>query len=67
MVLIEVNGEQMEQCENCGRIWDGNAQCNCLVDLFEDADDAEGAGAGADDAFVPMLDSSDDESGYEST
>jgi len=57
MVLIEVNGEQMEQCENCGRIWDGNAQCNCLVDLFEDADDA----------FVPMLDSSDDESGYEST
>jgi hypothetical protein len=29
MVQIEVDGEMMEQCENCGNIWDGNAQCNC--------------------------------------
>ena len=29
MPLIEVDGEQMMQCENCGNIWDGYAQCNC--------------------------------------
>jgi hypothetical protein len=29
MPLIEVDGEQMMQCENCGNIWDGYAQCHC--------------------------------------
>ena len=29
MPQIEVNGEMLEQCENCGNIWDGYAQCNC--------------------------------------
>jgi len=29
MPQIEVNGEMMEQCANCGNIWDGYAQCNC--------------------------------------
>ena len=29
MPQIEVDGEIMEQCANCGNIWDGNAQCNC--------------------------------------
>ena len=29
MPQIEVDGELMEQCGNCGNIWDGNAQCNC--------------------------------------
>ena len=29
MVQIEVNGEWLEQCDNCGNIWDGYAQCNC--------------------------------------
>jgi len=29
MPQVEVNGEWMEECENCGNIWDGNAQCNC--------------------------------------
>ena len=29
MPQIEIDGELMEQCGNCGNIWDGNAQCNC--------------------------------------
>ncbi len=29
MPYIEVDGELMMQCDNCGNIWDGNAQCNC--------------------------------------
>ena len=29
MPQIEVDGEIMEQCANCGNIWDGYAQCNC--------------------------------------
>ena len=24
-----VDGEQMMECDNCGNIWDGYAQCNC--------------------------------------
>ena len=23
--------EDMMQCDNCGNIWDGNAQCNCYL------------------------------------
>jgi hypothetical protein len=54
MVQIEVDGEWMEQCDNCGNIWDGYAQCNCWQWL-----DAEVA--------IPInYDSSTDESGYES-
>ena len=30
--LIEIG--HLTQCENCGNIWDGNAQCNCWT--FED-------------------------------
>ena len=26
--------EDMVQCDNCGNIWDGNAQCNCYMDPF---------------------------------
>ena len=29
MPQMEVNGEIMQQCDACGNIWDGNAQCNC--------------------------------------
>jgi len=29
MVLIVINGEDFEQCDDCGNVWDGNAQCNC--------------------------------------
>lgn len=29
MPQIEVDGETLEQCANCGNIWDGYAQCNC--------------------------------------
>lgn len=29
MTQIEVDGEWLEQCDNCGNIWDGYAQCNC--------------------------------------
>jgi len=61
MVLIEVNGEQMEQCDNCGRIWDGNAQCNCWVDMFGDLNDHE-----YNVYHIPINYDTDDESGYES-
>ena len=27
--LIEIG--HLTQCENCGNIWDGNAQCNCWI------------------------------------
>ena len=36
MPQIEVDGEMMEQCANCGNIWDGYAQCNCWqMDYYE--------------------------------
>ena len=40
MTLIEVDGELMEQCDNCGNIWDGNAQCNCWQINHEEEDQA---------------------------
>ena len=52
MTLIEVDGELMEQCDNCGNIWDGNAQCNCWQINHEEEDHA------ADEE-------ADDDSGYE--
>jgi len=44
MPLIEVNGEQLMLCANCGNIWDGYAQCYCWqwADAERDAEvDAE--------------------------
>ena len=38
MPQIEVNGEWLEQCENCGNIWDGYAQCNCWQIGYDDVD-----------------------------
>lgn len=36
MPLIDVDGEQMMECDNCGNIWDGYAQCNCWqMDYYE--------------------------------
>jgi len=37
--LIEIG--HLTQCENCGNIWDGNAQCNCWTfdDIFDNEDD----------------------------
>jgi hypothetical protein len=43
MTQIETeNGEWLEQCDNCGNIWDGNAQCNCWQMNWYD-EEAEGA------------------------
>jgi hypothetical protein len=53
MTLIEVDGELMEQCDNCGNIWDGNAQCNCWQINHEEEEDQA-----ADEE-------ADDDSGYE--
>ena len=50
MTQIEVDGEWMEQCDNCGNIWDGYAQCNCWQMNWQEEEEA------ADDG---------DESGYE--
>jgi hypothetical protein len=38
------NGEWLEQCDNCGNIWDGNAQCNCFQwnGLFHQEAEADG-------------------------
>jgi hypothetical protein len=38
MPYIEINGEQMMQCDYCGNIWDGCAQCNCWKWIDYDAD-----------------------------
>ena len=57
MPQIEIDGELLEQCENCGTIWDGYAQCNCWqMNFYDDvgADEADDADAGEAD-----------ESGYE--
>ena len=35
--LIDIG--HLTRCENCGNIWDGNAQCNCWT--FEDIDEHE--------------------------
>ncbi len=51
----------MEQCDNCGRIWDGNAQCNCWVDVFGDLNDHE-----YNVYHIPINYDTADESGYES-
>ena len=26
---IKINSEILYECNNCGNIWDGNAQCTC--------------------------------------
>jgi len=46
MTQIEVDGEWMEQCDNCGNIWDGYAQCNCWQMNWydEEADDGDESG-----------------------
>ena len=41
MTLIEVNGEWLEQCDNCGNIWDVNAQCPCWQINHEEEEDEE--------------------------
>lgn len=37
-IVVEYENQYYEEylvtCENCGRMWDGNAQCNCY--MFED-------------------------------
>tara|TARA_B100000700_G_C14992150_1_gene831865 strand:+ start:628 stop:903 length:276 start_codon:yes stop_codon:yes gene_type:complete len=37
--LIEIG--RFIQCENCGNIWNGNAQCNCwsFEDIFENEEE----------------------------
>lgn len=42
MPQIEVDGEWLEQCENCGNIWDGYAQCNCWQMNYYESDDESG-------------------------
>lgn len=55
MTQIEVDGEWMEQCDNCGNIWDGYAQCNCWqYNWYEEEANEEAAQEEAE------------ESGYES-
>lgn len=51
---IEVDGEQMMQCNACGNVWDGFAQCNCWQWMDDDNE--------ADDMIV--LDYESDDSGY---
>jgi hypothetical protein len=48
MPQIEVNGEWMEECENCGNIWDGYAQCNCWQMPGHDYYDYASADSGYD-------------------
>lgn len=45
--------EGLEQCVNCGNIWDGYAQCNCWGDVWFHHQPAEQANnnAGADDGY----------------
>ena len=56
MTLIEVNGEWLEQCDNCGNIWDGNAQCPCWQINHDDEEDEDEEEQEDDD---------DSDSGYE--
>jgi len=44
MTQIEVDGEWMEQCDNCGNIWDGNAQCNCWQMNWYEEEEADESG-----------------------
>ena len=54
MTQIEIDGEWMEQCDNCGNIWDGYAQCNCWqmdpwpADAGEEEEEAVGEESGYD-------------------
>jgi hypothetical protein len=64
MTLIEVNGEWLEQCDNCGNIWDGNAQCPCWQINHEEEEDEEDQED--DEDQEDEEDQEDDESGYES-
>ena len=41
MPLIDVDGEQMMECDNCGNIWDGYAQCNCWQWNEAEAEDSD--------------------------
>ena len=45
MPQIEMeNGEWMEQCGNCGNIWDGDAQCNCWQMNWPEEEAADDSG-----------------------
>ena len=45
MTQIETeNGEWLEQCDNCGNIWDGNAQCNCWQMNWQEEEAADDSG-----------------------
>jgi hypothetical protein len=46
MPQIEVDGEMLEQCENCGNIWDGYAQCNCWQYNYHEEFEEEEAESG---------------------
>ena len=59
MVQIEVNGEWLEQCENCGNIWDGYAQCNCWQMDLGPADALE------EEAAAGVEAAAGEESGYD--
>jgi len=63
---IEVDGEQMMQCNACGNVWDGFAQCNCWqwIDDDDEADDNEADDNEADDMIVLEIDYESDDSGY---
>jgi hypothetical protein len=54
MPQIEINGETMEQCDQCGNIWDGYAQCNCW----------EWWGMG-NNALIMNIDAHGEDSGYD--
>ena len=30
------SSEDMEECKLCGNVWDGNAQCPCYLDNYDD-------------------------------
>jgi hypothetical protein len=48
MVLIEVDGELLERCDNCGAIWDGYAQCPCWYNGWWPAEAEEDNDSGYD-------------------
>ena len=46
MPQIEIDGWLMEQCDHCGNIWDGNAQCLCWQMNDDNADELAATDSG---------------------
>ena len=50
--LVDNFVEEFYECDNCGNVWDGNAQCLCGGGMASDSDDIESISSNASDMLA---------------